>query len=359
VPITALSRTKGPVGAGTKWTKGDKRGDFTFAHFDQLDPNSFFPDAKLLGIIRFSELMKSISVIVGNTKTFPQIEQAINYKVPDLFSDEVVVALTKGLKAVEIWSNLNGSKWKEIESHFEFFDARGAAGTKITVRGLLPGFSRALDDVHGAMPQFIISSEHPETIVAKEAKDTNAAKEAKDQLNRMNFGRLYEAGQRLLAEIDLVADDPVAPLKASARQLLAELRANVMEALSSSAISDVDELKKAAGSLEIIDTDIERLFSKWFTETAGLQWRQLVLSIPDDSPFVWPPGVPDLGTRILRCFAQEAGIDVSVVTFSSEHWRRIIVWFADNTQFEGHARKCFGQIATDSASPMASPARPS
>jgi hypothetical protein len=330
VLITALSRSNGPVGTGDK--KAQPGDPLKFANFSKLDPESFFPKAKLLGIVDFKDLMTTASIVAGNPKPFPDIKQLINYAVPDLLSDDVVRTLAKGLKGIEVWTNLESEVWKKIEKNFVFYNA-GGAGPKITVRDLLPGFARALNDVHGKMPEFVISNEFPERF---------AIEKARLQLTGIDFGGLYEAGQRLLAEIELIADDPVAPLKAEARKLLAELRATVMEALSSIAISN--ELKQAFESAARIDTDIEKLFSKWFTEAAGRQWRRSVLYL-DEPHLGWPAGVPDLATRFIRCFARAAEIPEPIPPLTSEHWRKIILRFADNSNFEQDARKCFGEIA--------------
>ncbi|WP_316228256.1 hypothetical protein [Bradyrhizobium sp. SZCCHNR1039] len=343
VPITALSRSNGPIGTGNKGSGG---GSLKFANFGSLDPESFFPKAKLLGIVDFKDLLTIAAIASGNRKAMPDIKQMVNYAAQNLVPPDAVKALAKGLKQIELWTDLNGSRWRKVQDNFKFYNEgtfkfyqEPGSGPQITIRDLLPGLAGAMDEIHGLMPKFI--KEMPEADDAPDVMDVDTERE---QIIGIEFGKLYEAARRLLTEIELVAEDPVAPLKVEARQLLAELRGSLSEALSNAAIKPV--LESAFQTAALIDGDIEDLFKKWFTGPEGERWRRDILFL-DEPLFGWPAGAPNLATRFITCFAGSLGITGPVAGYTRDQWGQIILKFADADNFARYARECFGHMAAD------------
>jgi len=341
VPITALSRSNGPVGTGSK--KANKSDPLKFANFSSLDPASFFPNAKLLGIVDFKDLLKIAAIASGNTKPLPDIKQVVDYAAQNLLSDDAVRALARGLKQIELWTNLGGSRWKKIEGNFKFYETPGS-GPQVTIRDLLPGFARAMDDVHACVEKLGFIPKMPEAVATGDASDQLSVGDERTDITGLEFGKLYEAARRLLAEIELVADDPVAPLKIEARQLLAELRGGLSEALSTTAIGP--QLKDAFERAAAIDVAIEDQFKKWFTGPEGVRWRRNILFL--DEPLLgWPAGIPDLATRFITCFAGSLGINGSAANYTPQQWGQIVLKFAESNNFEQYARECFDRMAAD------------
>jgi hypothetical protein len=341
VPITALSRSNGPVGTGRK--NANDSDPLKFANFSSLDPASFFPNAKLLGIVDFKDLLKVAAIASGNTKPLPDIKQVVDYAAQNLLSDEAVRALARGLKQIELWTNLGGSRWKKIEGNFKFYETPGS-GPQVTIRDLLPGFARALDDVHACIEKLGFIPKMPEAVAMGDASDQLSVGDERRDITGLEFGKLYEAARRLLIEIELVADDPVAPLKIEARQLLAELRGGLSEALSTTAIGP--QLKDAFERAAAIDVAIEDQFKKWFTGPEGVRWRRNILFL--DEPLLgWPAGIPDLATRFITCFAGSLGINGSAANYTPQQWGQIVLKFADSNNFERYARECFDRMAAE------------
>lgn len=344
VPITALSRSNGPIGTGSK--KASASDPLKFVNFSSLDPESFFPKAKLLGIVDFKDLLKISAIASGNRRALPDIKQLVNYAAQNLLSDDAVRALARGLKQIELWTDLKGPRWKSVEGNFKFYNEgtfkfyeEPGFNPKVTIRDLLPGFAGAMDDVHAKMPAFIKAM--PESVASDETLDV---KLAKSEIIKIDLGGLYEAARRLLTEIELVAEDPVAPLKVQARQLLAELRGSLSEVFSTSAIGR--QLEAAFQAAKAIDLQIESLFKTWFIGPEGEGWRRNVL-LMDEPLFGWPAGVPTLATRFVTCFAGSIGITGPIANFTPEQWGQIILRFADSDNFTRYARDCFGHMAAE------------
>ncbi|MBB4364347.1 hypothetical protein GGD65_005405 [Bradyrhizobium sp. CIR18] len=349
VPITALSRSNGPIGTGNK--QGGGGGPLKFVNFGSLDPESFFPKAKLLGIVDFKDLLTIAAIASGNRKAMPDIKQMVNYAAQNLVPAEAVRALAKGLKQIELWTDLDGvqSRWKKVQDNFKFYNEgtfkfyeEPGSGPKVTIRDLLPGLASAMDEIHGLMPKFI--REMPEAVAADDAKDLVDVDTEREQIIGIEFGKLYEAARRLLTEIELVAEDPVAPLKVEARQLLAELRGSLSEALSNAAIKPL--LETAFQAAAVIDGDIEDLFKKWFIGPEGQRWRRNILFL-DEPLFGWSAGVPNLATRFITCFAGSLGIAGPIAGYTRDQWGQIVLKFADADNFARYARECFGHMAAD------------
>lgn len=328
VPITAISRSKGPMGAGIGKSAA---GSYKFSNFHKLDPQEFFPKAKLLGIIEFKDILKLATVLTGNPQPFPEAKQIFDYGL----LDGVPERLRNVLGVIEQWTNIDGEKWKSIHDKFATLDRSGGEPFKITVRDLLPGFAQALDNLHALLPEY----------VRKQQKNLPVEEQTK-QILKMDFAGFYESGQRLLGEIEAIADDPVGPLKSAGRRVVSQLRSIVTDQIVPTG-REAAFVRRAFAVAEDIDREVGEAVVTWLSG-ANARWRQLILGLVE--PNQWPSGAPNVAALFFECLTNRiVGSPLPAVSPSNREARdralhQLIERLTDRNRFEGDVEHCFSEV---------------
>ncbi|WP_445220496.1 hypothetical protein ACKWRH_10775 [Bradyrhizobium sp. Pa8] len=275
--LVGLSRSRGPVGAQDVTTEPQVRTNAeqpgqtpplpaASTGFDRPNVKNFFdPEAKLLGILTFTEALQFISEGLSQTPEFKEVTRYASSLINDAQGAEqdVGAAIAKVRDALLI-------PLREALTTLarEFDSAVSKAGKQFNetnaverMQRLYPDVGRAYSDLQSALDGAIAAS--------------SAIRDLADLLK--HFSGIYAAGRRFLRAIERIAADPVAPVRAALRDAFNTRIADLI-GLAESVLGQIGEdLKKQLAALE---TEFRKQVERLLSEPAFVAWRRIVFALP-------------------------------------------------------------------------------
>ncbi|UVC18016.1 hypothetical protein [Mesorhizobium onobrychidis] len=272
-PLVAVSRSRGPVGnsnyigrTGVARTFSDLPPAST--GLDHPDPESFFGDATVLGII---DLKKAIQFLVGALSSTPQFREVTQYTSAMLTDLSQEGAADAGAAVAKVRDRLLIPMRETLLTLArQFFDAVKKENEQfdeeialVRIERLYPDVGRSYRELKDALEQAIAASE-----TVHDAAPLLGA-----------FASIYSAGRRFLMAIERVANDPLAPVHEALREAFNTEIRNLIE--SAQRILGGLE-KELVDALKKVEADVRVKLGKMFSPAAAAfaTWRRLVFALP-------------------------------------------------------------------------------
>ena len=328
VSIKALTRKKGPIGQGsdaqpkTGLVGTKQHGDY-LTRFNQVSPEKLFGNARLLGIIKFSELLKLAATI---QLSHPEIKQFIEYTIPEMTEGVRMRIADTLLRVSQRASGLTTKSWTLRQADREL---------TFKLAEIVPEFVSLLSDFAARAKSVAI------TIAENPASANSALPGAVN---------LYNASLRLVSEIERIADDPAAQLKANARNFLGTVKTAALEEIVSGLRQPNALLAPIQANLKYFETRIDGIVLALLgDERASItdaekmrlaEWRTLLLSLPDIGRLERVKSAADLVPKILSRLHSELG-SLSPRAQGADANRSLVLHFMDGERFGSSVRTSF------------------
>lgn len=284
--MIGLSRERGPIGGEPPATPQAPAAPAVAAGpapgapppskaFDRLpvkfDPAKFFnDDAKLLGIISFSDLIKTL-LQTQAPELLETVEHAVQQlegeaaKIAEVARKDVIEPLREAVSDIrEAWDDAARS----------IAGSTAQAGRELRVKDLYPDVDEGLAALETALL---------------------AAERSPDPLALItSLGPIYESGRRFVAALDRIAADPIAPIRADLLDLLSRLATDARALLENAPAFVLGKVREA------VEKAAEDALAKVAADRDLQPLRDLLVSLPEPVlPVAVPPAV---ATEVTKAF---------------------------------------------------------
>lgn len=238
----------------------------------KFDPAKFFnDDAKLLGIVSFSDLIKTLL-----QEQAPELLETVEHAVQQIEGEaaamaevartEVIEPLRKAVSAIR-------KAWEDAARSIAGSTAE--SGRALKVEDLYPDVDEGLKALDKALL---------------------AAEQSSDALGLIaSLGPIYESGRRFVAALDRIAADPVAPIKAELLDLLNRLATDAKALLEDAPAFVLGKVREA------VETAAKEAVARVAADPTLQPLRDLLVSLPEPVlPAALPPTVAG---EIAKAFA--------------------------------------------------------